>query len=92
MLCMEMYAGVEWQWMFHSGWQRKGSEQWPRPCHPCTWEIAEVEKPGDADRFQNIYEVPAQLGVCIGSEHAVVGGQYFEKRNGLFLGLFAYKY
>jgi hypothetical protein len=31
-----------------------------------------VEKLGDADRFQNIYEVPAQFGVCVGSEQAVV--------------------
>lgn len=92
MLYVEMYAGLEWQWMFHLGWQRKGSEPWPSPCHHHTWEIAEVGKPGDADRFQNIYEVPTQFGVCIGSEHAVVWGQYLEKRNGVFLRLFDCKF
>lgn len=51
-----------------------------------------MEKPGDADRFQNIYELPTQFGVYIGSERAGFGGQYLEKRNGLFLGLFVYKY
>lgn len=51
-----------------------------------------MEELGDADRFQNIYEVPAQFDVCIGSAYAVVQGQYFDKRNGLFLGLFAYKW